>query len=476
MARRGGGQVVSGGATYPGPSLTDKGSGPRKAKPKKLKTNRYNNAQQTSGGVKRRAQRRLKATGPVAGVNAKDGITGGEARRIRSDWIGAGKPKPKRNAKRRNATPGTRGWDPLQPLTGPSMRREVNAEAKLQYGPQFNQLDSERRISDQQSTNLQGWYKDYQAKVEQSAAQQAAYTKGFQDSAYSQANTAAATDTAQNQQLAQQQGQSAAIRGTTVGPQVAQTAQAGVAARQAQGTAMGGVLAAQGQAQTGYLQGKVGTAAGEAVQAQVDEQRRRGKIEQLSRELKSEMGQFKVKARGELRDTERKYALERQAFGLDVQKAANDQANTRADNRRQARSDRALNRDRQADNQRMNAADSERARHNRQLEAEADARNNKGGPSSFTPKQVRDNRVKLQNGQGIANDHSGKGYQGLVQDMVDAGYDREMARVIALRATGQDVPKPLLRRFHRQYGFVPKHKGQHRSPSATPRNPDGTPG
>lgn len=417
----------SGGAVYPGPGLNDKGKdlGPQKQKPKKLKTVRYGRSQKTSGGVRKRAQRRLRTLGDVDGVNAKDGITGGEARKIRSSWLDAGKPKPKPTAKKRNATRRTpSGYDPLQPLSGRSLNREVNAEAKLQYGPQFRQLDSERRISQQASVNDQSWYNNYLQVSQQAAQQQASYTKGFQDAAYQQANTAAASDQAQNASQLAQQNQSAAIRGTAPGPEVAQNMQAGVAARQAQGTAMGGVLAAQGQAQTGYLEGRVGTAAGEGIQAQVDEQRRRSKIEQLAQELKGEMGAFKIKARGELRESERKYALERSAFDLDVTKESNDAAQAAADDKRQARTerrnaarDRLLNASTRADIKKKKGA----VALDRNADLADDGQRNYSTDYSEWAQRTRPD--KGGKGDGIPDSGKYKGFSESERDKFDTAYD-----------------------------------------------------
>jgi hypothetical protein len=348
-----------------------------------------------------------------------------------------------------------------RPAPTPKPTPFLDALTELQYGGQQREIEAQRRISGQQSVNMGGWYQDYLNRVQQAQQSQAAYTKGFQDAAYQQTNTAAMADTGQNQQLLAQQQAQAAQRGTTVDPSVAQNMQAGVAARQATGTAMGGLLAAQGQAQTAYLGNRVGVAAQQGIQAQQDEQRKRAQIDQLAQDLQKEMGAFKVKTKLDLREQRHTRRLENAAFNLDVSSEAADQADDRADNRRmtqaerrQQREARSRIRDRRQDNRRDQqrlSLDERKEQRMRDQDLADDGRLNgsSGGSSggkSFTPTQVRSGRKSLRN------------LVGRVKNNVDPpdSVDPLLARAAVQIADNGGVSPKLARQIKRQYGFTPK--------------------
>src|SRR5215204_4970822 len=149
----------------------------------------FGNKKEVKGGVEARARKRFKAVDGVKGVKIKDGIkdgiTGREARKIKRAWIREGRPSPGGsggggNAQQRNA--GT----PNDPFAA-----EVNALARLQFGGQERQLDSERRISDQHSMNMGGWYGNYVNTLQGAAREQQAFTQGLQQAQFQQANMAA---------------------------------------------------------------------------------------------------------------------------------------------------------------------------------------------------------------------------------------------------------------------------------------------
>jgi hypothetical protein len=460
--KRGSGGIGPDGPRYRGPGYGDLNDNTVPGRrsgiepgPKKLNTWQYGNRQNVQGGVKKRARRRLKAVGGVEGVNAKDGITGREARKIRRSWVAEGRPRPGSG----NGNGGTR--NPNRSGRNPRPTPLLDALTELQYGGQVRELDAQRRISDQHSTNMSGWYQDYLNRSQQAQAQQAAYTQGFQAAAYQQANQAAMVDTGQNQQLLAQQNQQAAQRGMTVDPSVAQTLQGGVAARQATGTAMGGLLAAQGQAQTAYLGNRVAVAGQQGIQAQQDEQRKKAQIDQLAQDLQREMGAFKVKTKMDLREQRHTRRLENAAFGLDQAEFAADVADDRADNRRlskaerrQQREARSRIRDRRQDNirdQQRLSLDERKEQRMRDQDLADDGRLNgsSGGSSggkSFTPTQVRSGRKSLRN------------LVGRVKNNVDPpdSVDPLLARAAVQIADNGGVSPKLARQIKRQYGFTPK--------------------
>lgn len=364
--------------------------------PKKRRKPRYGDKQRVRGGTALRARSRLEAVGgKVGGVDASDGISGREARAIKRRFRRDGRP----------GQGGGTGNDQLTPeqREARSLRRDTRAAVDLRYGRERSQLDYERRLSEQHSQNMGGWYAKHQADVQAATAAQAGYAQGFQQASYQQANTAAATDTSQNAALLQQQQASAAQRGTTVDPSVAQTLQAGVAARQATGTAGGNLIGAQGQAQTAYMGNQQVVAGQQGLQAQSDEANRRRKIEQLAADLAREEGQFAVDFRRQSREDEHKRQLEDAAFGLDVEQEANDKKQAAADDRlarqKARRDDMEADRKYQLDLDKFGAAEAkDRYQRRNGLGPYKPSADKDGKPKArFTPLQRREARSEWRN-------------------------------------------------------------------------------
>jgi hypothetical protein len=210
-------------------------------------------------------------------------------------------------------------YDPLAPLTGKNLSRELNSATRLKYGPQEQQLAGETRISGVQQQRIGDYFGQYQRDLASAqAATQQAY-QGAQQGVYQQANTAAGQDEAARQKLNQEQAQSAAIRGTSAS--VAPEAQRAAQANRALSSSFGGLIGAQGAAAAGYAGSQRIAAAQQGVQAHQDESARGRQINALARQLAADKGDYRVQLRGQLRDSERTYALNQQAFGLDVSKA-----------------------------------------------------------------------------------------------------------------------------------------------------------
>jgi hypothetical protein len=237
-------------------------------------------------------------------------------------------------------------YNPLTPLEGKGFEQEVKAGVGLRYGGQERQLEGERRISGQQSANIGGWYDQYLGELEKARqATQAGYqqaTKGV----YGQANTAAQQSEQGRQGLQAQDTASAALRGATVGSENEQAAQQAMAARQALSSSFGGMLGTQGASQNAYMAALRSAGAASKVGALGEEAKRRRQVESLARDLQQEKGQYGLDLRSKLRETERKYALERQAFGLDVAKAQESQRTNVARERQTGKTQRLLERDR----------------------------------------------------------------------------------------------------------------------------------
>jgi hypothetical protein len=381
------------------------------------------------------------------------------------------------------ARPGAGGYDPLNLLTGDRLRRERNAAVELQYGPLERQLESERRISEQQRVNLGNWYQNiYLPQLQQAAAQQAAYSQAAQANMYQQANTAHGADVAAQNQLMQQAQADAAKRGATVDPSVFAQGIQGAGVRQ-QGLAQyGNLVGALGASQQQYLQGNVMLGAGMGTQALRDEGNRRMRIEQEGREVAREKGAFAVDFTRQARDKDRAYDLARDQFGLDVAEAAEDQRHNQAMEAHQRRALRSLNRDRGIKNK-QKWFDLYLENDKFELEVEKfgwdkavdrwKMRNRtgefapSGGKGGVTPSKRRENRDEFRRLLDIGARNPNKSFSWHYNAMLDAGAPPLMARVAALRLTGQ-LPNPKqARRFRNRYGFGVKSGS---SRSSTPRD------
>jgi hypothetical protein len=228
--------------------------------------------------------------------------------------------KLKRTPKKLRPAP----YNPLDPVTGKGLDRELDAALKLKYGGQERQLGAEERISRQQTANVGSWYDNYvKALIAAQTQTQAGYQQA-QQGIYGQANAGATQDEAQRARLAQEAQQSAQLRGATVNPEVQAQAQQAAQANRALSSSFGGLVGTQGASEAAFAGTRRAAAGLSKVRALEDESRRARQIQALRRELATEKGSARYDLRRQLREEERKYALERQAFGLNVAKAEED--------------------------------------------------------------------------------------------------------------------------------------------------------
>lgn len=424
-----------------------------KRKPKNItaKAPLYRRNQKTSGGVESRARARLKRTGKIKGVNAKDGITGGEARKIRRVAIDEGVLKGRR--------PASRDRRPRQEVD--PFRSEVNAEAQLRFGPQERELQFQRDQSAQFSQNLGGWYAQHVKDVQQAQRDQQVFQQGLL-AGQNQAVTNAYQIDAQQQ----------APEGVNSG-----IAQQAAAARQQLGQAGTNMLAQQGSAQGTFLANQVNVAGQQGLQAQQDEMNRKRRLDQLAADLAADKGAFKVDARRQIQDTQHKQRLEDAAFGLDVSKERFDRRDARADNRLNRRRERNINRDRRIDNRRQAQTEAERRRHNRVTEQQAQQRINKDR-RGLASRGLSRNDI---DGDGIADRGKYRGYSESERDKFDQASRLLRRKGITSKNAQQALdalineehipPRIAKRALHRYMQGRRRHAG-----SLTPRNPDGTPG
>lgn len=218
--------------------------------------------------------------------------------------------------------------DPLTPRTA---RRETRAATRAKFGPAQHQLHLEHRRSHAQHANIDDWYGQYLAQVEQSRlATEAGYQQAQDGLRAGQAQARQATALEQ-QQFADD------------GSAVARAGQAG-ANRAMLTDSFVAQLAGQGASQNTLLAGKATIGAGDRTAAHLRERQVGRDVDRDLRALAAQKGDFRVEYRGQLRDAERRWLLERKGFGLDRQKAAADAADDVEDNVRDARDKAADNR------------------------------------------------------------------------------------------------------------------------------------
>ncbi len=394
-------------------------------------------------------------------------------------------------------------YSPLTPLEGKGFGEEVSKLQQLKYGGQERELQGERRISGAQQQNIGDWYGQYQRDLEGArVATQQGYQRA-QSAVNTQANTGATQDEAQRVKLNQEAQQQAAIRGTatSVAPEAQQASQA----RRALSGGFAGMIASHGASQNAYSGSlrRAGSAA--RVGAHQDEAKRARQIDKLSRDLQGEKGEYGVSLRGQLREGERKYALERQAFGLDVQKARDQTASQRAARRQAAKDKRAsrkLTKRQQNISQRGQTLSHEDRIRGQNL-SEADRQWKRDHPTKGKGPQGRkptrgpgsDDASTLQRkfsnlatragsnykGSPLAKDKTGKhyryyveevkrpdgtvakkkrryGFNELYKQVLDSGLPSDLAEAATLRAMGRYPSRKTARRLFRKYGVRMKSK------------------
>jgi hypothetical protein len=197
-------------------------------------------------------------------------------------------------------------------MGGQEVERVAERDASMQYDPAI-------RASEQRSLDIPAWFEEFRAKQE--ALRRS--TVGAYDMQAANTRSAAASgqamDVAQTGDLMAKMQADAAKRGAAVDPTVQSTADQASASRRAALERFAAQAGTQAANATADYNTRIGIADRDSIEKRLGESKRRGAIQK-------ERGQFKGKRIGELREGERKYALERQAFGLDVKKAENDAA------------------------------------------------------------------------------------------------------------------------------------------------------
>lgn len=210
---------------------------------------------------------------------------------------------------------------PLNPTT---LDAQVQASANLYAAPAEQEIAGQRAVSQHQMTVIPAWFQDYQNALSQSTQRTAqAYSAalGVQQNV---ANSSSALDANQRAAQQQQMQTDATARGATLDPAGAARDQQAAASRRSMLDAQQQHTAAIGAHEVAFRGAREAVGAGQKLTALTDEARRGRNIDVAAGKLALEKGQYAVKTRQDLINTEHTKQLERKAFGLESAKAAAD--------------------------------------------------------------------------------------------------------------------------------------------------------
>ncbi len=200
------------------------------------------------------------------------------------------------------------------PLTGRRLRKEVKAEARLQFGPQKRQLRAEQRASRMRERQIPQWFAQYRQQLAQLSRQtNAAYGQASQ-SLRQQVNASTATDEALRQRLRQEAMQDAALRGQNYDPRTSELAVAAASERRNLQNVFGGLIGSQRASQNAYLRDRARISKMAEIDQRLREAARGRSVNADLRDLARQKGEFAVKARADARAAERDFYLQRLAF------------------------------------------------------------------------------------------------------------------------------------------------------------------
>jgi hypothetical protein len=214
------------------------------------------------------------------------------------------------------SSPKDKPYDPLASLSGSSFDKEVEANAKLQFGPQEEELKNALQAQDRR-TQLEGSSLDQYAaalaaakdRINQFNGDQTSASQGRVDSAYSQDKAVQEARDKAAQDRMVQLGLAGATPADNSGAQAVEGARS-------QGNQAVTNVRAQGAADNTLMEKRGATAVLQKAEAGSRNADRRSQLESKGRELAAERGAFSVSERGKLRDAERQYAAVKKEFGL----------------------------------------------------------------------------------------------------------------------------------------------------------------
>jgi hypothetical protein len=232
------------------------------------------------------------------------------------------------------------------PLTTPQARHMAGAEARSEYGPTIRAAKGELRGSKMRQGEIGDWYSQLSNQINQAAQ--------ATDASYAQANNAllahaqAAADAAAKTQgsIAQNNAATANLVGADPSLFAAAQNEGAAAANQRQLTygALAAPIAQSGASQAAYLRNTGINATRQGIADRQKESKRRKEIKEDLTALRKERAQKTVGNFRDIRGEERDYGIQRSAFNLDKQEAAQNARDDAVKNRLARRSARTSER------------------------------------------------------------------------------------------------------------------------------------
>lgn len=291
------------------------------------------------------------------------------------------RPSRPRGGRRGNRNPIT------APLTPAELRRETRAATNLKFRPLERKIGADLRASHQRVGQIGDWWKEYTDQVKQNQIDNAAAYQQAQAYDQQMMEAASTRDSANTQALDAEAKKSAELRGAEPSTAAAERETAAQAQRNLAATNEAGALANAGAAQYAYLGDKRRIGIGQSIKSRMDEQKRGRTIRQDRRDLARERGDYAATYRGEEREKERRYGIERGVAQLDRRKQGADER----EGRRGAREKRG---ERREDRRQQRI---ENRRKQRELELDEQETRRKGRGGGKTPSEQNADREGREN-------------------------------------------------------------------------------
>lgn len=275
-----------------------------------------------SGQIKKQKPNKRKAPGYDREKDVRDALSGdltrGTRTRLREELKTDFPDTYKRLVAKRRSRPTTqKPYNPLAARGGKDLLRQADSLTAQEFDPQ-------ERALNQQQTNIPAWFQDYQNQISASAANLKNQFDAQQGAAQARATNMATEAQTSNAALFDRLRADAEKRGATLDAGVQEQAERARQNRQSLANTFTQGVGTQGLNTATNYAGKSDSAA-------------RGRLEALTRlagqqrGLKQQRGQRRTELIGQLEEKERRYALERSAFGLDQAKAQADMQESAAD-------------------------------------------------------------------------------------------------------------------------------------------------
>lgn len=209
-----------------------------------------------------------------------------------------------------------------EPLTPKGVARETQAATNLKFGSLEKKIAGDLRASEKRVGEEGQWWNNYLNEVNNDRAETAAAYQQAGAEAAGQIANASAIDNANTAKLQDAANASAALRGAAPVTAPAERGAAAQAQRNWLGAATAANTANLGANQYAYLTNQRRIGAGQSIASRKEQLAKSASIREDRRNTAAERGNYAAVKRGEIKQGEREYLTQRQAFGQDKRKTA----------------------------------------------------------------------------------------------------------------------------------------------------------